>query len=264
MIDRILSNIMRKQEQDRTLEIGLTPIVAPFLELPGLIGFWPMSSVDLSSGDAYDISGQARRMTYTGNPTYNVHNGVTPYIDFDGTGDYLLLLDASDLDIIGNEAIYASTVRGFTMGGWFWADALAAISGLMTKDNAGAQRSYSLYADPTNARLVGLANGASTNTVVLNGVFTTLNAWHYCVVRWIPSTSLSVWSNLDGVLTSNTNTTSIVATLTNSTADFLIGGFSGAALLLNGRASMCFLSANALSDALITSLFNETRGYFGV
>lgn len=261
MIDRILSNIMRKQEQDRTLEIGLAPLVAPFLAVPGLVGSWPMSSVDLSSGDAYDISGQGRRMTYTGNPTYNIYNSITPYIDLDGTGDYLALADAADLDITGTETIYAAAVRGLTMGGWFWTDISATDQNLMGKWNVtGNLRAYTLNITAANA-LGGHVSldGTSQTSVGSSGVITA-GEWFFAAMRFTPSVELADW--LNG--TKTVNTTSIPASIFNSTAEFQIGARSAGTSLLNGRASMCFLSANALSDALITSLFNETRGYYGV
>lgn len=258
-----LAILQKTQEQEATIEIGLASMTGYYQQLPGLVGFWPMSSVQLSTGNAYDLSGQGRTLTYAGNPTYNQHNGVVPYIDLDGTGDWLTRPDEADLDIIGNEAIYASAVRGVTMGGWFWLDAIAAISGLMTKDNGSTQRSYSLFADPTNTRLAASFIGASASTVLLNGVFTSLNRWVFCVARWIPSTSVKVWANIDGQLSTNINTTSIIATLNNSTTPLYVGAVN-ALLPMNGRASMCFLCANNLSDALINHLFNVTRPYYGV
>ena len=91
-------------------------LISPFLALPGLVGFWPMSSVQRSTGNAYDLSGQTRTLTYNGNPTYNINNDFAPYIRLDGTGDFLSRADETDLDILGTETIYASTVRGLTLG----------------------------------------------------------------------------------------------------------------------------------------------------
>jgi len=259
--DKLLPHVHRVQERLATLETPFTPIVSSFLALPGLVGFWPMSSVDVSSGDAYDVSGQARRITYTGNPTYNAYNNSVPYIDFDGAGDYLALTDAADLDIIGNEAHNASAVRGLTMGGWFWSDSIATQYALMGKFlAAGNQRSYWLQFASSQANFAVSTDGVSTAINVSNGTNLTTGAWYFVVGRFIPSTQIAVFVN--NVKTSNT--TSIPATIFSGTADFDIGAFSGGVLPLNGRASMCFLCANQLSDSLISNLFSATRGWFNV
>lgn len=200
-------------------------------------------------------------MTYTGNPTYNIYNGITPYIDLDGTGDYLALADAADLDILGTETIYAAAVRGLTMGGWFWSDDATTDQTLMGKWNiTGNLRAYVLNFTATGTLGGHVSSNGTAATTVESVAIPATGAWHFCVVRYTPSTELANF--LDGVWA--LNTTSIPAALFNSSAEFQIGARSAGTVLLDGRASMCFLSANALSDALITSLFNETRGYYGV
>ncbi|NJO31403.1 MAG: hypothetical protein HC874_30490 [Richelia sp. SL_2_1] len=75
-----------------------------------------MSSVQRSTGNVYDLSGQGRTLTYNGNPTFN-YTGLVPYVSLDGTGDFLSRADETDLDILGTETIYNSAVRGLTLGG---------------------------------------------------------------------------------------------------------------------------------------------------
>lgn len=251
-------------ELDRLRSFEWSPgginFISPFLALPGLIGFWPMSSVQRSTGLAYDLSGQARNLTYNGNPTYNYHNSIVPYIALDGVGDFMSRADETDLDVLGTETIYAAAVRGLTMGGWFYANAVATIQGFMMKWNAtGNQRSYLL--DVTAG---GVANGIIStdgiaSTTVASGAVSAAT-WHNIVLRFTPSTELAVF--LDGIKT--TNVAAIPATIFNSTAALEIGRFGDGTNLLTGRASLCFLSGMALSDTLIASLFSQMRTAFGV
>lgn len=233
-----------------------------FLALPGLIGFWGMNVIERHTGNVFDTSGQARNLTYNGNPTYNIYNNQIAYIDLDGTGDALTRADETQLDILGTEAIFASTVRGVTLGGWFWFDSVAANAGLIGKFTpTGDQRSYALLlVAGGTARMAVSSAGTAATTVTVDSATLATGQWYFIVGRFVPSTELSIFVNSTEVL----NTTSIPASVFNSTAIFEIGGFDGVANLLDGRASLCFLCANALPDAIISSLFQSTRAIFRI
>ncbi len=240
--------------------------ISKFLLLPGLIGFWPMSSVQRSTGNAYDLSGQGRTLTYNGNPTYNIYNGFVPYIDFDGVGDFLSRADETDLDVLGSETIYYSGVRGLTLGGYFWLENLAGSQGLISKwVGAGNQRSYDLlFSGSFFARVNSTGAAPGGNFTATSLVTPVTNQWFFIVNRFIPSLSIDIFvtNPVTSILTKDTNTTSPVASIFNSTAALEIGRITPS--LLTGRASLCFLCANALSDALIDALFQQTRRLFGV
>jgi len=237
-----------------------TDAIGKYLSLPGLRGFWPMSSFN-SSGNAFDLSGQSRTLTYNGNPTYNFA-GLAPYLDFDGTGDYLSRSDESGLDIIGTESYVAPAARGLTLGGWFWLDDLLSIKALMFKGNTtAAQSAYEIYVATISGNThMRVSTGATyIQAILLNGMSST-GTWYFVCGRYDPSTEVKVWVN--GQTTETT--VSVPASLQNSSLDFAIGATSAGLLPLNGRASFCFLCAAALSDAIINNLFQSSRGLFGV
>ena len=232
-------------------------LLASYLALPGLVGFWPMSSVQRSTGNVYDLSGQDRTLTYNGNPAFTYHNGLIPYIDLDGTGDYLSRADETDLDILGNESIFTTAAAGLTMGCWFNPTNLAtSFQSLMTKGlNTGAGDSYRLFNNS------GVLLGQIFNGGTAYAASTTIPAattWYFAALRFVPSTSVDVW--LNG--TKASNTTSIPATITNSTAAFQIGALNGGSFYI-GKMCLCFLCANNLGDDLISSLYRQGRIFFG-
>ena len=244
--------------------VFLGNVLASYLELPGLVGFWPMSSVQRSTGNAYDLSGQGRTLTYNGNPAYTFHNGLVAYIDLDGTGDFLSRADETDLDITGDgeSAVYTSGAAGLTIGGWFWADAFTGDPVLINKWlPTGNQKSYLLHFTTTGAvKFAVSSTGADDFTITTTTVATT-GTWAFCVGRYIPSTSIAAVINPD----TTTNITSIPASIFNSTASLNIGRLSDTnSNLLNGRAALCFLCANSLGDDLISSLFQSSRVLFSV
>lgn len=230
--------------------------------IPGLRGFWPLSSVD-NTGAAYDLSGQTRTLTYNGNPAYGI-SGLAPYCDFDGTGDYLSRADEAGLDILGTETIFPTALRGLTFGGWFQIDTLAGgTDGLIGKwnDNAVNQRSYLLDFNTTTNVIRFQLSTDGTAIVSVSSAAVAAATWLHCIARFDPSTELALWVN--GVKT--TNLVAIPASVFNSTAQLNIGAYSnGASGLLEGWASMCFLSSAFLPDVWAGVLFEQTRALYGV
>lgn len=229
---------------------------SPFLALPGLRGFWPMSAFG-ATGQAFDQSGNGRTLTYNGNPTYNF-DGWAPYIDLDGTGDFLSRPDEAGLDILGTETYVAAARRGLTMGGWWYLDRLIATQILMNKRNA-ANDGYSLRAEAAGTVSAVFGSGAAQTFFTTTGT-TTVGVWVFIATRFDPSTDVTIWID-----DARESVATAIAALNNSTANFDIGnGAPVAGNDLDGRASLCFLCAAALSDAIIQSLFERTRALFGV
>ena len=244
------------------LDPGFTTgaVLASYMAIPGLVGFWPMSSVQRSTGNVYDLSGQSRTLTYNGNPSFTYFNGLVPYIDLDGTGDYLSRADETDLDILGSENIYTvGGSQGLTLGGWFWLDDTSGSPSFLGKhDNATpAGSAYLIYLAGGSVHFI-VYNGTSSYEAV-NTLDPTTGAWYFIAGRYTTSTEVAVFVGNNKVIF----TTSIPASLNNVAAAFQIGARAGGNLI-NGRAALCFLSANTLSDDLINSLYQTSRILFNV
>lgn len=262
MIEQVYRQQLQLQKQFDSL---LKPeksvdLISPFLSLPGLVGFWPMSSVQRSTGNAYDLSGQARTLTYKGNPAYKIFGGFAPYIDFDGTGDYLSRADETDLDILGTETIFTNGSPGLTLGGWFYFDRTGTLEYLISKRAAAGQISY--YLSKTAGNVISLtvsSNGTAETSATTTATITT-GTWYYLTGQYAPGVGIYIKINMAGVA----NTTSIPASIFNSTAPLQISGYNGANNLLQGNAALCFLCANVLPDAVLSSVFQQTRAAFWV
>lgn len=220
-------------------------------QLPGIRGAWGLGSVD-QTGAVYDLTHQGRTLTYNGNPTFNQHRQIIPYLDLDGTVDHLSRATEAGLEIVGTETIYASATRGLTMGGWFWSDSIATQYGLIGKFLAtGNNRSYWLQFFSSQGSFSVSVDGTAVTSVAVGSGLVSATPYFVCG-RFTPSTELKVWVNEQ----TNINTTSIPASLAVKTADFTMGGFSGGTFLLDGRIFCGFLSANALSDDVVNYLYH--------
>lgn len=257
-LDRRIRNLEAQGSQ-----VFIGNVLASYMALPGLVGFWPMSSVQRTTGNAYDLSGQGRTLTYNGNPAYTYYNGLVPYIDLDGTGDFLSRANEADMSLTGAELIFTTGAAGITMGGWFWLDAAAATSGMMGKwTDTGNQRGYLLYHDGGGAavNIYGAFSNDGTAIDSQVNVAASLGTWLFAAIRYIGSTSVTTWVNA----TSASDTSSIPSSVFNNTAAFQIGAYNAGTSLVNGRAALCFLCANGLGDDLVSSLFQTSRVIFGV
>lgn len=232
-----------------------------FLVLLGLRGFWPFSSFN-ESGNAYDLSGQGRTLTMQNDPAYNYYN-LAPYVDLDGSNDWFDRTDEVGLDISGTEIFVTGTVQGLTIGGWFWTDTLGVTKGFAAKwnDSGVNQRAYLLYlqGSTNTARFAVSTDG--TAIAAVTGASISASNWYFIVGRFTTSTDVEIFVN--GTWYS---LGSGPATVFDSNADLNIGAYNNgqASTRLNGRASLCFLCAAALPDAVVGSLWHQTRAMFGV
>ncbi|NIQ88767.1 MAG: LamG domain-containing protein, partial [Deltaproteobacteria bacterium] len=128
---------------------------------------------------------------------------------------------------------------------------------------AGDQRSYSLLtgaADRFTFQITNLGTFADIDQVADTVDYDT-GEWYFIVGRFDPSAAIYI--DVNG---RNTSTVAgIPASIFNSTSGLEIGSRDGGtAELYTGYVSCAFLCATYLSDAIVSSLFQQTRAAFGV
>ena len=240
--------------------------VSSVMALPALRAFWPMSSVDYTvASRARDVSGGGYHLSDNNTPLFG-YDQLAPYAGFDGINQYLDRADggaANWADITGTETYVAPKAGGLTMGGWFYLVTLQT-GGLIAKYRAaGGQRAYVLeYAQaPTDAFALLISGGGGPPAVLISTITPiVVDTWYFVVGRFTTATpEMDIFVN-DTV----TNLVPAVpASVFDSTAPFEIGSFDGANYL-DGRASMCWLCASALSDSIITALYHQQRKMYNV
>jgi len=219
------------------------------LLLPGLRAFWPFSSAD-QAGSVYELSGQGRTLTQNGNPVFAA-GFLNPLAILDGTGDYFSRADEAGLRITGN----------LTMMIWVRFDSTAsAAETCMSKWlYTGNQLSYRLYRSAAGAGTAEISTDGSSITTVA-GETIGATTWTHLALRFTASTELAVFVNHVKAV----NTTSIPASIFNSTADFLIGGYGAGSALVTGRLCLASICAIALSDEIILGKYHLERKLFRV
>lgn len=246
--------------------------ISLYLQLPGLIGFWPMATVQRSTGNvpnyAPTYTGATKQdFVYNGNPMFDYLTTGVPFCNFDGTGDYFNIGDNTDIDILGNES--QNSKSGLTTYLWTQPNTLSmggSTYGIFSKwdTSIGNQRSWFIYFnDADNTIRANLSsNGIASVSVTATTVISSTSDWYFCALRYIPSTSLDIYLNTEKF----TNTTSIPATIFNSTAALQLATVNNGAsgLEYNGKITLVALCANYHSDAMVQSVFQQSRSLFGV
>ena len=233
-------------------------VMSMFQVLPGIRGFWPMSAHD--NGNIFDLSGQGR--TLTRNIVTSNWIGLAPTGRFDAaTSRYLNRATETGLEILGTESNTSSAYRGLTVGGWFNPDSTVNLAGYMAKyTNVAATSAFALHQSTSvadGARFV-VYNGGVAYPVLSAANAVTPSMWHFIVGRFVPSISVSVFT--DGIFADNL--VGIPASITNSPADFEIGRLGGALVYYTGYGSLFFICAMALPDYMIQALYQHSRMLF--
>lgn len=230
----------------------------PFLYLPGLRGYWPMSSVG--------TAGQAINLVPGGSPFLMPNEGQygvmlnQPYVSLDGVDDYLDIADGSEVDIIGTETYIEPAMRGLTLGGWFNVGSLpASRGGIFSKYNtSGNQRGYGLNVNPDDKVAMWVSDDGATYETIESVADVSLGQWLFIVGRFVPGDTVSLFVN--GV---QANVATTQTAIFNSSSALEVGRWS-ASDELELMASRLFLCAMALPDDLIRGLLASSGALYGV
>lgn len=219
----------------------------PFINLPGLRGYWPMSVVDYT-GKAKDHSGASSDLSRVGSPTFGFDGNS--YVQC-GAGNDFLTGFTSQQQITGTEAWIDPAIRGLTLGCWVnVTTGPVTTEGLITRWGGATIKSYLLYFVSGGALRFGVSVDGTASTLVQSGVLT-VGQWFFVAGRFIPSTEIAIFVNGVKVV----NTTSVPATLFAGTSVFELGRYlSNNAFILHGKMRDAFLCQAVLADAQIENL----------
>jgi hypothetical protein len=239
-------------------------VINMHLALPGLRGFWPMSSVGhLAASRARDVSVNGHDLGDAGGVVqFGSDQTFIPIADFQGgANDYLTLADAGAggwADVLGTEAYVKTADRGLTIGGWFYDGTLSgAVEHLIAKEDGGANLQYRLVKDAADLLQFRVWAGPVTVTSAA-----ALNAgWNHCVGIY-DNANQDLHVILNGVVASNAG--AAPAALPDTGAAFTIGADGAGANLFTGYGSVCFICAAAIDTVVAQSLYWHAAALYGI
>ncbi len=210
-----------------------------------------MSATD-NSLNVLDLSGNALTLT-NNSATLLANQGYVPYATHDGSADYLSRADEAALDI----------TNFLTIGAWIYVNTtpVSAVPAIGKWTRSGDHRSYGLFPGTAGNFIFQVTNlGTAADITNVDGAAYSEDTWYFVVGRYDSTGELKIWVNANTA----TNTTSIPASLYNSTSAFAIGAEGDGSRVFDGRTALAFMTRSVLEDAVIERLYTRTRGLFGV
>lgn len=225
---------------------GHDAAISSFLGLPGLRGFWPMSSVD-EAGTVYDLSGQGRHLTSVGSMSFGRTENNFPMVDF--ADSYLERADEPGLDC-----------TNFTVGGWFrMKTTVDEEIRLLDKTNFCLKIRNTLGRVENIVRLDPYNN--YTTLATDDGIIVS-EAWNFLAIMCDVSVGLGI--HVNGVLVAEDHTP---VTPYDTALPFRLGAYSNvsppyAVHKLNGYESLVFLCGERVPDVRLKQLYDLTAPLF--
>jgi hypothetical protein len=240
-----------QRDRDRLIQPEVSPdLISPFLALPMLRGFWA-GSVD-SAGAWYDLSGLGHTLTYNGNPTHN-YAGLVPYWHLDGN-DRFSRTDEADLSITGTETYVAANARGITFGCWVRFDnAAAADEYPISKDY-----DYSIRRINTGEIRASFTSSVPVAYATTSTAVVAANTWTFIAGMVDPGALCYV------VVNNEVSTAAAQADIRDGGNDFIVGSDHTPANYVTGDVALVFLCAAFVDTTILSNVFQQTRGAFGV
>ena len=212
-----------------------------FAQVPtnGLVGYWPFN------GNANDESGNNNNGTVSGATlTTDRFGNANKAYSFDGTNDYISVLDNNSLDLTNQ----------LTLSAWFFTDGSKVNQGLLGK--GGLNNAHTGY-----ALLLQVSNPATSGVVLQNLPTTTAkeaysptniaNNWHNFTGTY-NGTTLKLY--IDGVLTVSSNVT---ISLSNSTSNLFFGQELSGFRYFKGILDDIRIYNRALTQQEISAIYTE-------
>jgi hypothetical protein len=207
----------------------------------GLVGLWSFNGTDISGTTVYDRSGQGNNGTITGGVTKAIGK-IGQGLSFDGVDDYVNIGSLhSTEELTLSVWIYTNTVNGGTRA--------------VLSDTAGANRSYQLEVNRTDARLTFVH---AATVILTNNTDILPNTWYHVVaVRSGTSENWSVRIYLNGNLDASI-ATAVNPTLPTGNAS--IGtDLPNAGRFFTGKIDEVRMYNRALSATEVKQLYNLGR-----
>ena len=226
--------------------------------ISGLVGFWP-------HGDR-DVSGYSNTLTGSGTvKTIGYDNSIVPYVQYDQPGNaYLYHADSALFDITGTESYVTSGFKGLTMGGWWQVSDAGDQEDMMGKWELAPNKAYGMWKRPSGIIASIFSDDGSAENFTDSTFAPDVDTWFFFVVRWTPSTEVKSYYGYAPAanLTTESDTSSIVASINNSGEEFQVGRLSLGFDNLDGRSSMTFLVRGRVPEIYIETIFDLTSPLF--
>ena len=186
------------------------------------------------------------------------YENLIPYIKFDGSSEWLP--PGTPGIVTGNESWVESAQRGLTLGCWFKTGVLNTTQALISKWSFTAgEASYILRTDAGGTIQIRVSYDGTNYDSRQVGAITSTSTWYFACARWT-STTLKLWCDDE---TSDIAFAARAGIYSNQgTLYLLLGAIVNTNWPYTGKIAYPFLVQQALSDSIITNMYQQSRAMF--
>lgn len=266
------NEVARLQDEVRRLDVRLGhtwdssmsqrrigDVLGAVLAMPALRGVWLMSSCE-PGGNVEDQSGQARELTANGSPQFG-EDAFLPYVDLNGSTQYLSRADETALDIQGDEGEVLDAHKGLTIGAVCYFDNEAShVEAVVTKGFASASNSAYWLDRRWDGMARFLVGDGSFWQYAQSTSAVGAEEWVSLIGRFNPSDEVALFVND----TKYTDTVGIPLTLLDVSSDFTVGTYANAdGYFLDGRVALMWICAANVRDAVLMKYYGRLKPFLG-
>jgi hypothetical protein len=180
-------------------------------------------------------------------------SGTPKYVNLDGTNDYITSGDIED------------TYGSFTAFGWVYFDTLTGFRSVISKwSDTGGQRSWMMVKEENTGVIQAFydRSGTFSTTVSITGTgAVVINTWYQLAMSYDATNGNCVLYR-NGV-SIGTGTFGSSGNLFNSTSPLQLGAQGEPGRYLDGRYGQFLLYKRTLTDAQVTTIFDQTKTNYG-
>lgn len=228
--------------------------------LPALRAFWPCGAQIATAQTLYltDIADNFHLVTVNA-PLFG-YESLIPYVEFNGANTYAYYGDNAQFDILATEVYNA--VPGLTWGCWFYPDrATGNVEHLLSKYIDAATGAYRLARGGAGNLVATISNGAGVSSVSASII--RQSVWQMAIGRFRPGTFVDVFLSTAVGTLEPTFTGTATANIQNSATNLTMASDGTPANYFDGKISLAFICASALSDTMINAIYQLSRPLFG-
>jgi hypothetical protein len=229
--------------------------------LPALRAFWPCGP-QIVTAQSLLIADTANNfhLTAAHSPLFG-YESLIQYVDFDGVNDYATYADNAQFDILATEAY--NVYPGLTMGCWIYPDRAVGTNEHLLSKFGAAFKSYALVRLAAGNAVFVIYDAAAAGVSATSTSLVRQSYWQFVCGRFVPATSIDAYLSTGIGTLEKTSTATALNNIRNTAVNFTMASTADPLLFFDGKISLAFISASALSDTMINALYQLSRPLFG-
>jgi hypothetical protein len=149
------------------------------------------------------------------------------------------------------------------MGCWIYPDRVVGTNEYLLAKFAAAGSSYGLARQAAGNAIFVIYDAGGVGVSAISTSLVRQSYWQFVCGRFVPAATIDVYLSTGIGTLEKTSTVTALNNIRNTAAVFAMASTSDPLNYFDGKISLAFISASALSDTMINALYQLSRPLFG-